>query len=351
MPIIDPISKLTIAKMKQKMDISSIENEAAAFAVGKPLSSKAAALPLNLPPGPHTPWLRLAHTLRTEPDESTEIARKRRILDFELVLQCEGTGWIWVESAGGSFDVGPGSIAFIPPDFVHAWANTTGTHIAVHFDLNFQPEIKAYLNLRMLDEFVTRQPADSIPSFNLGNSTNGLVLPLVTPLRQPLLMREQFEKLIQIYQTQSQNELTAQLVVNEVLCGALTTIAGEAAASGLAADSRVEQRIRALLDELALSNQKHFSSAELADKCGMSQTTFRQAFYKVTGRNPHQYFEQLRIERAAQLLLQTERSINAIARAEGYDDPYHFSRVFKRVMGASPYRFRRNDYHSGRRPD
>jgi AraC-like DNA-binding protein len=158
-------------------------------------------------------------------------------------------------------------------------------------------------------------------------------------------MRERLEKLVQIYQTQAQLDLTTQLVVNEVLCGALTTIAREAASNGQAADSRVEQRIRALLDELAVANQTQYSSAELAEKCGMSQTTFRQAFHKVTGRNPHQYFEQLRIERAAQLLLQTGRTINSIARAQGYEDPYHFSRVFKRVMGTPPNRFRQKGYN------
>ncbi|MBN9393299.1 MAG: helix-turn-helix domain-containing protein [Chloroflexi bacterium] len=335
------------------MDISSNNNTTPKLPGLDLMPLKAAPQPLNLPPGPLSPWLRLAHILRTEPAESMEVARKRRILDFELVLQCEGTAWIWVEEAGGSFDVGPGSIVFIPPDFIHAWANTTGTHIAVHFDLHFQPEIKAFLNLRMLgnlrmlDEFVTRQPAELIPSFSLGQNTgSGLVLPLVTPLHQPHLMREKLEKLVQIYQTQAQFDFPAQLIANEVLCGALTAIAGEAASSGFAASNQpeTEQHILALLAELAVSNQSHYTSADLAEKCGMSQTTFRQAFYKVTGRNPHQYFEQLRIERAAQLLLQTERSINSIARAEGYDDPYHFSRVFKRVMGASPYRFRQKGY-------
>lgn len=335
--------------MKLMMDFSSVNAEIP-DATGY---GKATPVALNLPSRPLSPWLRLAHFTRTEQAESSPVSRKRSLLDFELVLQCEGHAWIWVESLGGSLDVAPGSIVFIPPDFVHSWSITTGMHIAVHFDLHFQPEIKAYRNFRMLDELVGRQPVETIPSFILGQNsgnTNQLVLPLVTPLRQPELGRERLERLVRIYQTQSQADFSSQLLVNEVLSSTLVTIAKDAAYSGLSPESKIEQRIMALLTELAVSKQTQLSSAELAAKCGMSQTTFRQTFLKITGRNPHQYFEQLRIERAAQLLLQTERTINSIALAEGYDDPYHFSRVFKRVMGCSPYQFRLKGHRQENNP-
>ncbi|MDB5078095.1 MAG: hypothetical protein JWP00_19 [Chloroflexi bacterium] len=327
------------------MDFSSKEAEIASAtrSVLKPPRSE--PLPVVLPDRPLTPWLRLAHFTKTEPLESSPVSRKRSLLDFELVLQCEGHAWIWVESLGGSIDVPPGSIAFIPPGFVHSWSLTTGMHIAVHFDLHYQPEMRAYQNIKMQEGFGERQPVEGMPSFILGqpgglSTGSNLLLPLVTPLRQPELVREQLERLIQIYQTQAQITFSAQLQINEVLSFTLATIARDAANGGVSTDSRIEQRIKALLTELAVSKQTQLSITELAEKCGMSQTGFRQAFIKFTGRKPHQYFEQLRIERAAQLLLQTERTINAIAIAEGYEDPYHFSRVFKRVMGCSPYQFR-----------
>jgi AraC family transcriptional regulator of arabinose operon len=50
------------------------------------------------------------------------------------------------------------------------------------------------------------------------------------------------------------------------------------------------------------------------------------------GRPPGRYLEERRIERAARALVETNLKILRIADAEGYSDPYHFSRVFRRLM-------------------
>ena len=66
----------------------------------------------------------------------------------------------------------------------------------------------------------------------------------------------------------------------------------------------------------------------------------REAFRRATGSNPRVALEERRIEQAALALLETDRRVWEIARAAGYDDPYHFSRVFKRVVGFSPRAYR-----------
>ena len=48
----------------------------------------------------------------------------------------------------------------------------------------------------------------------------------------------------------------------------------------------------------------------------------------------------LRMQRAAQLLDATDETVAAIAAAVGYPNPFHFSRSFKSYMGASPRRYR-----------
>ena len=48
------------------------------------------------------------------------------------------------------------------------------------------------------------------------------------------------------------------------------------------------------------------------------------------------YFNQLRIQKACELLDFTDMKINQVCFKIGIDDPYYFSRLFKQVMGCSP---------------
>ena len=48
----------------------------------------------------------------------------------------------------------------------------------------------------------------------------------------------------------------------------------------------------------------------------------------------------LTIDRACQLLLHTNMKINQVALKLGFDDPYYFSRIFKKIVGTSPKDYR-----------
>ena len=73
---------------------------------------------------------------------------------------------------------------------------------------------------------------------------------------------------------------------------------------------------------------------------GLSDSHFAHSFRASTGLPPHQFIRAMRIERAQQLLRETEQSIAAIAIDCGFKDASHFARVFKTTAGVSPKRFR-----------
>ena len=82
-------------------------------------------------------------------------------------------------------------------------------------------------------------------------------------------------------------------------------------------------------------NEK-LSLKTIASEVGLSPSQYSLVFRRKTGRSPMDYLLHLRIQKACQFLDSTDLRIKEIAFKVGYDDPYYFSRVFKKVMGSSP---------------
>lgn len=85
---------------------------------------------------------------------------------------------------------------------------------------------------------------------------------------------------------------------------------------------------------------RNVTLAEVADHLGFSSSHCSFLFRSRTGYAPLEYFSRLRIQRACQYLDLTELRIKEIASSLGYDDPYYFSRVFNKVMGLSPRKYK-----------
>jgi len=96
-------------------------------------------------------------------------------------------------------------------------------------------------------------------------------------------------------------------------------------------------RCRAVLES---SYQEIMSLEQLANKCGYAIPYLCRLFQKYSEQTPYQALIQLKMRDAAAALIRSQRPVQNIAQDSGYDDPYHFSRVFKRCFGMSPSSFR-----------
>lgn len=77
-----------------------------------------------------------------------------------------------------------------------------------------------------------------------------------------------------------------------------------------------------------------------AQKAGYSTTQFSHLFRQHTGTSPINYLNELRIQRAAELLKNTDHSVKHIAHQLGFEDPLYFSRSFRKCVGLSPKAYR-----------
>lgn len=85
------------------------------------------------------------------------------------------------------------------------------------------------------------------------------------------------------------------------------------------------------------------SNDELASLCGLSKFYFIRFFKKNMELSPQEYYTKLIIDKSSNLLLNTNYSINEIAKLCGIDDALYFSKKFKKFMGMSPRAYRNNN--------
>lgn len=83
------------------------------------------------------------------------------------------------------------------------------------------------------------------------------------------------------------------------------------------------------------------SMTALAEKVGMSVSTFRSGFAKVYGMPPVRYLGLLRLNAAKSMLTATDLRVEEIAEAAGFSDQFYFSKCFKASCGVSPSEYRR----------
>lgn len=81
----------------------------------------------------------------------------------------------------------------------------------------------------------------------------------------------------------------------------------------------------------------------IAQAAHLSASFFSRRFRQDTGYAPIDYFNHLRIQKACQLLHFSDLRINEVASQLGIDDPFYFSRLFKKQMGVSPVGYRKRE--------
>lgn len=84
------------------------------------------------------------------------------------------------------------------------------------------------------------------------------------------------------------------------------------------------------------------SMQEVAEDMGYSDAYFSKLFKQYFNQNFTAYLTEYRIKKAKELLTDTNNSIKDISRMVGYEDSNYFAKIFKRIVGEIPSKFREN---------
>ena len=109
--------------------------------------------------------------------------------------------------------------------------------------------------------------------------------------------------------------------------------------------SRSEQmdaRLRELVRRIREAPSKTWNFEKEAEGMRLSLSHFRRLFHAGMNQPPTRFVIECRMRYAATLLVERDDTIAEIAQACGYDDVYHFSKLFKKTRGISPGQYRKS---------
>lgn len=91
-----------------------------------------------------------------------------------------------------------------------------------------------------------------------------------------------------------------------------------------------------ILEYIDIHSSENISVENLASKCGMCYSNFAKQFKTHFGRTCKEYIEFVRICKADNLLLYTDKTLDYISQETGFTDASHFIRTYKKIRGITP---------------
>lgn len=155
----------------------------------------------------------------------------------------------------------------------------------------------------------------------------------------PEALLSSFQKILRIGLNQTE-------YANEICCNYLKAILLE----------QVDQRHNKYIESTSFENFQRckdylennfisiYTSSQLADECSINIRYLARLFRKYENSRPYEYLMNLKMNKAANLFLTTSFNVNQVAKMTGIEDPYHFSRIFKKKFKIAPSKYRESFY-------
>jgi AraC-like DNA-binding protein len=235
--------------------------------------------------------------------------RAQGISQYILIYCIKGEGWFSVE--GVKKQVKANEYFILPKNKAHEYGSEIGnpwTIYWVHFDGESAEYLASYL-----------QPAKKKPPFFVAPSSLRLMI---------------FDDIIS--HLELSNNSDNLIYASSSLYAFLTSFHR----LNIKITNKEFNPIEELINYMKNNLDKNLTLKQFAEHVSMSPSHLSAIFKRKTKYSPVNLFTNLKIQKASQLLLDEQHSIKTIALTLGFDDPYHFSRIFKRVMGVAPKYFK-----------
>lgn len=258
----------------------------------------------------------LASSAGFYPKAAGHLARRPVGIDQTIFIYCSaGNGWC--EMQGQHHAIKPGQLLVLPANTAHSYGADSNNPWSIRWFHAVGSQIPAFLETLGV---TAEQP--------------------VNVLGEDPMLNTLFEEVL--------TELESGYATLNLICASQTA----AHLLGVmirrrhnhctdAPDAR--QRIARSIELMRAHMDRPLQMRQLAAMCSFSSPHFTELFKAQTGYAPKDYFTRLKMHHASQLLNGTNLSVKEIADKVGFEDPLHFSRVFKRINALSPTEHRKQE--------
>jgi AraC-like DNA-binding protein len=185
--------------------------------------------------------------------------------------------------------------------------------------------------------------------FALAGNHAGILLGTLPPIvhlrkeSDKAVLRFSIERLMEeLREPQPGSLLIAQYLAHTMLLQALRLHLSDASNGGVGwLFALADKQMGAAITALHEAPGHRWNLQELAERVGMSRSTFAQRFKETVGESPMEYLTRWRMLVAGDKLVNSTDPVSVISLALGYESEAAFSTAFKRVMGCSPRQYSR----------
>lgn len=252
--------------------------------------------------------------------------------EYELTLTVNSSGMRFVGDSVEGY--GDGDLVLLGPELPHAWQSrallqSVGVHRAI---VCWFTRDWAQALLALLPELA---PVAGL----LAEAGRGLAFDAsaVARLRPRLLALGGLSPARQVLELQA-------LLLDLAQAGRRPLSSGAVSVGAMPRDRARMQRV---LDWLHAHYDQPLRLQPLCRIAHLTDSQLQRVFKRSTRMSISQYLTQLRIGRACQMLVQTDRPLSHIAAECGFSDAAHFSRQFRQARGMAPSAFRRHFDRAG----
>lgn len=270
-------------------------------------------------------WANLhAFTVKVQPFSSSFTAVDSLLVS--MVLKGHARGKWKVDGVVSEIHLQPGSLIILPPD--------KGVEVDIKDPAEF---INIYISKRLLSDIIIEFSSAGSGLLRLDHSFSvfdDFLEQTISSLKEILYLGGRFSGI--------EVQYIARVIVARVVSKySINTTEELNTEVGLSVS--VLQKTFDFIDQ---NLHRRIVIERLADTAGVGAAQFARLFKRATNVTLHQYIIKRRVERASELLSETQMPIAEIAHECGFADQVHLTRFFGRIIGTSPASFRKKERRS-----